>query len=326
VGHYIKGRHFCSSLFADKQWEIKLTKPRGGTVMYNRILVPLDGSKLSAEIVPYVRWLARALNAPVELLHVNAAAHLVSDSWPIQGSDYLHNVAASLAGIVNVKCTLRTGIPADVIIDLASAEPRTLIAMATHGYSGTKRWLLGSVAEKVLHALAGDLLLVRPEETDGSGDVQLKTILAPLDGSELAEKALPTVSELAKRLGLEVLLVHVTKRVYAGAPEGILPVFGAHPNLQELWEQEKAEASKYLTIKIEELRGKGIASVSPALIDGGVDGAAAEIIDLAERISGSLIIITSHGRSGIGRWLIGSVTERVVRHSRGPVLVIRPQT
>ena len=293
--------------------------------MYNRILVPLDGSKLSAGVIPCVRWLARALNAPVELLHVNAPAHLAPDIRPTQGSDYLQNVAASFAGIANVKCTLQTGSPADVIIDLASTEPRTLVAMATHGYSGAKRWLLGSVADKVLHALTGDLLLVRPEETDGSGDVQLKTILVPLDGSELADKVLPTVSELAKRLGLEVLLVHVTKRVYTGPPEGILPVFGAIPNLKELWEQEKAEANKYLTKKVEELRGRGIANVSPTLIDGGVDGAAAEIIDLAERISGSLVTMTSHGRSGIGRWLIGSVTERVVRHSRGPVLVIRPQ-
>jgi nucleotide-binding universal stress UspA family protein len=294
--------------------------------MYNRILVPLDGSKLSAGVIPYVRWLAGALKTPVELLHVNVPALLAPDSRPTQGSDFLDNVAASFAGIVNVRCTLRTGTPADVIIDLASTEPRTLVAMATHGYSGAKRWLLGSVAEKVLHALAWDLLLVRPEETDGSGDVQLKTIIAPLDGSELAEKMLPTMSEIANRLGLEVLLVHVTKRVYTGPPEGILPVFGATPNLKELWEQEKAEANKYLTKKVAELRGKGIANVSPILIDGGVDGAAAEIIDLAERISGSLITMTSHGRSGIGRWLIGSVTERVVRHSRGPVLVIRPQT
>lgn len=291
--------------------------------MYNRILVPLDGSKLSAGIIPYVRWLARAFKTPVELLHVNAPAHLAPDSLPTQDNDYLQNSATSFSGIVNIKCTLRIGTPADVIIDQARAEPQTLVAMATHGYSGAKRWLLGSVAEKVLRALAGDLLLVRSEETDGSGEVQLKTILVPLDGSELAEKVLPTVLEMTKRLGLEVLLVHVTKRVYTGPPEGILPVIGAIPNLKELWEQDKAEGNKYLSRKVEELHGKGIANVSPALIDGGVDGAAAEIIDLAQSISGSLIIMTSHGRSGIGRWLIGSVTERVVRHSKRPVLVVR---
>lgn len=74
--------------------------------MYNSILVPLDGPKLSAGVIPYVRWLARALKSPVELLHVNAPAHLAPDSRPMQGSDYLQNVAASFAGSVNVEFTM----------------------------------------------------------------------------------------------------------------------------------------------------------------------------------------------------------------------------
>src|SRR5919106_1127676 len=146
--------------------------------MYSRILVPLDGSKLSARILPYVRWLAYGLKAPVELVRVNDPGQLALAAPPMTASDY----AASLSGIEYVKCTIERGTPADVIIDLASAEPVTLVAMATHGYSGPKRWLLGSVAEKVLHALTSDVLLVRPEEGVGSGDVQLKTLLVPLDG------------------------------------------------------------------------------------------------------------------------------------------------
>ena len=143
--------------------------------------------------------------------------------------------------------------------------------MATHGYSGAKRWLLGSVAEKVLHALAGDVLLVRPEELDGSGDVGLKTLLVPLDGSEEAEKVLPSIVELVKRLDLEVLLAHVTTRVYAGPPDAYLPVFGAIPNLKELWEQDKAAANKYLTEKVEQLHAQGLANASSKVIEGGVD-------------------------------------------------------
>ena len=291
--------------------------------MYNRILVPLDGSKLSAGILPYVRLLAYGLKAPVELVRVNDPGQLAPApaAPPITGSDY----AASLSGIENVKCTTEVGNPAEVIIDLATAESGTLIAMATHGYSGAKRWLLGSVAEKVLHALTGDVLLVRPQDWHGSGNVQVKTILVPLDGSEVAEKILPTVSELAMGLSLSVQLVHVTKRVYTGPPDAFLPIFGAIPNLKEVWEQDKAAANKYLTEKVEQLRAQGIANVSPNTIEGGVDGAAAAIIDLAQKIPGSFIAMTSHGQSGIGRWLIGSVTERVVRHSNCPVLIVRPQ-
>ena len=291
--------------------------------MYRKILVPLDGSNLSAGVLPYVRWLARALEVPVELMYVNDPARLAPYSASIQGGDYLAETAGTFSGAA-LKCTIEEGNPAGRIIHAASAEPETLVAMATHGYSGATRWLLGSVAEKVLRALNSDLLLVRPQGAEGS-EVELKTVLVPLDCSHPAEKIFPTVSELAELLHLKVLLVHVTKHVYTGPPEAFLPVFGAIPNLKELWEQDKAEATRYLTEKVDQLRARGLANLSSKVIEGGVDGAAAEIIDAAKNISGSLIAMTRHGQSGIGRWLIGSITERVVCHSRTPVLVVRPQ-
>ena len=293
--------------------------------MYHKILVPLDGSPLSAGILPYVRWLAHALKLPLELLHVNDPDRLAPYSPPMRRGDYLEKVAATFAKSTDVKCTIEQGNPAEVIINMASAEPGMLVAMATHGYSGAARWLLGSVAQKALHALTSDLLLVRPQGVNGSGAVELKTVLVPLDCSQPAEMVLPTVSELAQLLDLEVLLVHVTKHVYTGPPDAFLPVFGAIPNLKELWKHDKAEGIKYLNEKVEQLRARGIARLSSRLIEGGVDGAAAEIIELAQHISRSLIAITSHGRGGIGRWLIGSVTERVVCYSRSPVLVVRPR-
>jgi nucleotide-binding universal stress UspA family protein len=293
--------------------------------MYKKILVPLDGSNLSAGVLPYVRWLARALKVPVELLHVNDPARLAPYSPPMQRGDYLEKVAAAFTGITDVKCTIEPGNPAGAIINLAGAEPGSLVAMATHGYSGATRWLLGSVAEKVLRALTSDLLLVRPRGANGSSEIELKTVLVPLDSSEPAEKIFPTVSELANLLHLELLLVHVTKHVYTGPPDAVLPVFGAIPNLKELWEQDKAEANKYLKEKVDQLRAQGLTHLSAKVIEGGVDGAAAEIIDAAQNISGSLIAMTSHGQTGIGRWLIGSITERVVCYSRTPVLVVRPQ-
>lgn len=293
--------------------------------MYREILVPLDGSKLSEAVLPYVRWLAHALKVPVELLHVNDPDRLAPYSPPMQRGDYLEKVAASFSGIPNVKCAIEPGNPAEVIINMATAEPGSLVAMATHGYSGAARFLLGSVAQKVLRALSSDLLLVRPQAANGDGTVELKTALVPLDCSQRAEMALPTVAELAQLLDLGVLLVHVTKHVYTGPPDAFLPVFGAIPNLKELWEQDKAKANKYLTEKVDELRAQGLANLSAKVIEGGVDGAAGEIIDFAQNIPGSLIVMTSHGETGIGRWLIGSVTERVVCHATTPVLVARPQ-
>ena len=215
--------------------------------MYERVLVPLDGSKLSEGILPYVRALARALKLPVELLHVNDPAQLPPYAPPIEGAQYLEKIASSFSDSANVKCTVELGNPAALIIDLAALRPETLIAMATHGYSGAKRWLLGSITEKVLHAANSDLLLIRPANGDSHGEAQLKMMIVPLDGSVLAAKALPTVSELAPRLVLEVLLVRVAKRVYTAPPEAFLPVFGANvPDLKQLWQEAKSEANRHL--------------------------------------------------------------------------------
>ena len=295
--------------------------------MYKKISVPLDGSTLSEGVLPYVRAMARAIRVPVELLRVNDVAKPRAYVPAVQVDEYLEKIAASFSGITKVTRAVELGNPADLIVDRAAGQPDTLIAMATHGHSGAQRWLLGSVAEKVLHGATNHLLLVRPAGGDIGDEARLNTVLVPLDGSELAEEVLPTVADLSAGLKLEIVLVHVLVRVYFGQPDAFLPVFGSNvPNENELWAQARSEASRYLSEKVEQLRAKGLPNVSSVLIEGGAEGAAAAIIDLARKSSDNLVIMSTHGRSGIGRWLLGSVTERVVRHSGNPVLVIRPQS
>jgi nucleotide-binding universal stress UspA family protein len=294
--------------------------------MYTQILVPLDGSSLSEGVLPYVRSLARAMKAPVEFLRVNDTTQPIAYPLSMRPGEYFEKVKASFSGITEVKHTLELGHPAGIIVDLAAEDPGTLIAMATHGYSGAQRWLLGSVAEKVLHAAKNDLLIVRTAEGNTGGEAPLKTLLVPLDGSREAENALSTAGDLATRLQSKVVLVRVLIRFYFAPPETVVPVIGmSMPDPRELRAQDKAEASQYLTDKVEQLRAQGIAQVSSVLIDGGAEGAAADIIDLAGKTPHNLVVMSTHGRSGVGRWLIGSVVERVVRHSSGPVLVIRRQ-
>lgn len=295
--------------------------------MYQKILVPLDGSTLSEGVLPYVRSLARAFRVPVELLCVSDLAQAKADAPALKVDEYLEKVSESFSGITEVQSRVEVGYPAAVIVDRAAEQAGALIAMATRGLSGPQRWLLGSVAEKVLHATTNHLLLVRPAGGDTGGEADLKTVLVPLDGSELAEKVLPTVTELAACLELEAVLVHVLIRFYFGAPDALLPVFGANvPNQQELWAQTSANAIQYLTEKVEQLRAQGFPRVSSLLIEDATEGAAAAIIDLARRTSDNLVIMSTHGRSGMGRWLLGSVAERVVRHTSDPVILIRPQT
>lgn len=290
--------------------------------MYRKILVPLDGSGLATGVLPHVRHLAGALKLPVELLSVSDPGLLVAYA-PSVLLGCLDAAAKSFPASIALSRTLESGNPANVIVRTAHKEPGTLVAMATHGYSGAARWLLGSVAEKVADGLTTDLLLLRPERTDTGGEIFLRTVLVPLDFSAAPEAILPTVTELSKALHWQMVLIHVTKRFYPEPPGILPPTFGAMPNLNEIWQLDTAAANEYLTKVAEQLRTQGFTWVEPRALAASVDGAAGEIVDLAQTMPDSLIAMTSHGHSGVGRWLMGSVTRRVIQFSRRPVLVVR---
>jgi nucleotide-binding universal stress UspA family protein len=298
--------------------------------MYSKILIPLDGSKTAEKVLPYARFIAGALKLPTELLavvdiaematHISAErarflSTMVEDS--VRSSEkYLKGIAGTFPS--GTKCTVEKGKAEEVIIETSAADKEILITMATHGRSGINRFLLGSVTEKVLRGGANPMLLVRAtEEAKAEGAATLKTVVVPLDGSELAEGVLPTVAELAKSLKLAVLLFrsyNIPYNAYAGG-EGYYAV-----NYEELMTAMKDEAVDYLEKKTEEMKKLGIAEVSCVAKEG---FAADEIISLAQKSPDALNAMCTHGRSGVKRWMLGSVTETVVRHAADPVLVMR---
>jgi nucleotide-binding universal stress UspA family protein len=296
--------------------------------MYNRLLVALDGSQLSEGILPYARSFAKTLAIPVELLHVVDPDHFMYSVFAHHGRyydimtvekkrsiDYLRKIATSFSDSASVDCSVKTGNPAEVIVDRAASHAGILIAMTAHGRSGTKRWLLGGIAEKVLRAATNPLLLARStEETKIRDRVVLKTLLVPLDGSGLAETVLPHVAELAKKMNLEVVLVRVLM------PGVVYPTGDYAPDWEPLNEEIRKEANGYLQQKTQQLQREGLETVSSILLEG---NAAETIIDLARERGPSLIAMCSHGRTGGGRGVLGIVTDRIVRHSGDPVLIFR---
>jgi nucleotide-binding universal stress UspA family protein len=207
------------------------------------------------------------------------------------------------------------GNAAEVVIERAASDKDTLIVMATHGRSGIERWLLGSVADKVLHGSNNHLFLVRAtDQSEIVGEAVLKTVIVPLDGSPLAEKVLPYVVELAKKMTLEVVFM----RAYALPPPLAADDYGTYTD--ELISQMEVEARDYLEGKVKEVKGMGLKNVSSVV---NLGYGAKEIITLARNTPDNFIAMCTHGRSGIKRWVLGSVAERVVRHSGDPVLVIR---
>lgn len=287
--------------------------------MYTKVLVPLDGSSFSEQILPYARVFAATYGVPVELLRVNDP-DIRPPFWPqLPGREYLKQVAARyLPASLRIDHIEESGKPAEIIVDRAKDDPACLIAMATHGLSGARRWLLGSVASKVAHTTTNPLLFIRPAEgQDPAKPITLETVFVPLDGSGLAEKVLPHVIALAKKMKLEVHLL----RVYQLLTDAYMVDDGVY--LQALGQQKdtiKKEAETYLEGKVEELRADGLDRVVATAIEG---DAASEIIDLACKTPNNLVAMSSHGGSGIAQWVFGSVTEKVIQHSRDPVLVIR---
>jgi nucleotide-binding universal stress UspA family protein len=302
--------------------------------MYSKILVPLDGSKTAETALPLARSFARSLEIPVELLGVvdiaEMARHVSADRVSMlrtlvddatrKFGDYLERVAKNFPN-GKVLCTVRQGNAPEAIIESAAAEKQTLIAMATHGRSGLDRWLLGSVAEKVLRGASNPTLVVRAKEERNPtwGMATLKRVIVPLDGSELAEHILPYVEALAKHLDLEVTLFGIYGGPLAAGRKG--DGFYNADQMDVLIAELRAEIVTYLGIKTEEMKRRGLEKVSFIAKEG---LAADEIMALARHTPDSLIAMCTHGRSGVQRWMLGSVTETVVRHGGAPVLVVRP--
>lgn len=297
--------------------------------MITRLLIPLDGSHTAEQVLPWASSLAERFRLPVELLAVvDIGTFLTSvdrarrfdklvDEVSYHSKVYLEHISGRFAGS-KVRRSVEQGSPAETIIKRAAANKSTLIAMTTHGRSGLDRWLLGSVAEKILRTTANPVLLVRADH-DGrvSGEASFQSIIVPLDGSKLAEAALPDAARIARKFAVEVLLLRAYSNPYAPFVSG-----GGHyaVNLEALLQDIRDAGRSYLEAKIADLKKRGVEQISYLLQEG---DAADEILAVAEQSPESLIVMSSHGRSGVRRWLLGSVAETVVRHAHCPVLVMR---
>jgi nucleotide-binding universal stress UspA family protein len=252
--------------------------------------------------------------------HITAGKARLIDTMIDEGmrasESYLRGIADA-SDDAAVTWTVEKGRAHETIIEKGEADPAMLIAMATHGRSGLNRFLLGSVAEKVLRSAANPLLLVRANEETSSSEALFKTIIVPLDGSELGESVLPMAVGVAKKLGSEVILFrayHIPYNAYAGN-DAYYAV-----NYDELISAVRDEAKEYLDKKVAEVKKLGVETVSALAKEGfGRD----EIISIARKTPNALIAMCSHGRSGVKRWMLGSVTEGVVRHGDNAVLIFR---
>jgi nucleotide-binding universal stress UspA family protein len=289
--------------------------------MYRRILIPLDGSSLAEQALPYGRVLAKALRIPVQLLKVIDVNELKLTTEggkelyfqklldeTLSSKTYLQAAAESFPK-GQADFSIDEGNPAEVLIERASADRRALIVMATHGQNGIRRWLLGSVANTLLQSALNDMFLIRvTDEGRTAGEATLKTLLLPLDGSASAEQVFPAIEDLAKRIGLEVSLLGVCTGQAAVTHDPNNPFIdnaGHH--------QLEGELHAYLGSKAEELKRKGLVDIA-AVVKSGY--AAEQIIRTAENTRDGFVAVCMRGGSGRSGWVLGSVTNHVVRRVR----------
>lgn len=269
--------------------------------MLERLLVALDGSPRSEAALAAVRSILRRHPAEVTLLQ---AVEAPPGSEPVlaahlnvligRAEDYLGEKARELEALgAQVRPVVRVGYAAEVLLQAAEKETSGLLVLATHGRSGFQRWALGSVAEKILHASPLPVLAVRT--APDVAEPAFRRILVPLDGSEPSLAVIPSVAELARRFGAHLLLLNVCE-----GPACTVPV----PEVTRAWKA---------------LREAGV-SAEPLMRQG---APAPEILEAAREQSADLIAMATHGRSGLSRWALGSVAEKVLRASPVPTLLVR---
>ena len=284
------------------------------------ILVPLDGS------VPAEAALALAELIPsrrVRLLQVEPDAKgpmLVSspelDAWrtdrEADARAYLERAGDGLRRQGrSVEEVFAFGDPAERIV--AAAADVDLVIMATHGRGAGGRAVFGSVADRVARRAPTSTLLVR----GGSAAVAppLTRVLLPLDGSPLAERATPVAADLAADLGLPIRVLRVVDfDVLRAAVQAGPAAAAAYARSQEV---ARHEADTYVADRVERLRNRDL-SATGEVRTGPPAGALLAAIE-----TGDVVVMTTHGRGGVRRWLLGSVAEKLVRLAPGPVLLVR---
>lgn len=284
--------------------------------MKKRYLVPLDGSGLGEQALPWAELLANTFDCEIELLRCYEPlasvymlpefampAPVYNDQSAVQEQleSYLQSQVNTLKpGIAHM--TVCEGDPALAILDRSATGEIETVVMSSHGRGGLGKWLLGSVATKVLRGSKIPLLVINAN-TDVPRHPKVQKILVPLDGSELAEKALPEAVVLAKAFGASILLY----RSVTLTPIG-------HPVLDAAVALELENTKDYL----EAVRGRypDVEIQTKAKVTGPKLGLENE----ADKCD--LVVMSSHGRSGWKRWMIGSVTENLVQATHKPLLII----
>jgi nucleotide-binding universal stress UspA family protein len=295
------------------------------------ILVPVDGSPLAEQAIPYAIAIAKRAEGHVRLALVHheipdvavfaspktyATARLEmqrSEDLYLQAlTDRVHNQLGDAVSSVTL-----TGLASTALAEYVRASGVDLVIMTTHGRGGIQRAWLGSVADHLTRTLTVPTLVLRSGDAAPAAPSFAK-ILVPLDGSALAEAALGPAATMARLWGASLMLVRVVQPVLL-VSDPALPLPSSYD--EELTEMERVAAHSYLERMAELIRQQGVQASTKTLVGGAI---AYDLLDLLQHGHFGLVALATHGRGGIGRLALGSVADKLIRAAEVPVLVVQP--
>jgi nucleotide-binding universal stress UspA family protein len=299
--------------------------------VFDKILVPLDGSALATCVLPHVAAMAHALGSNLTLLRVlegydSPGGAVNPVDWQLhkaEAQSYLKALSSGGDEQMDRPPTLQMleGPAAQGIIEYAQKNEFDLVALSSHGHGGLNGWNVGSVVQKVIDRVRKSILLVRAYEPpaayaeDNWGAFRYRRILVPLDGSQRAEFVLPVVTALARYYEAEVLLVHVVAR-----PEMIwrMPLTAEDSRLlAELMERNRAQVVQSFT---------GLQARLPLVSQLDIQlsaNVAATLYDLVEQADADLVVLSAHGHSGLPQWPYGSIASSFLTNGTTPLLIMQ---
>lgn len=298
-----------------------------------QILVPLDGSPLAEQAIPYAASLLPA-GGQIVLLRVIPRPDAIHD--PLGGilmseQEVLtrFRVMAGREAVdaitrwrrerdpIRMEVAIQVGDPAEQILETARERNVDLVVMASKGRGAFGRLALGSVADRVTRSADVPVVVVRPD--DALADLSrplIRRLVVPLDGSERSRAALPVAMTLARQLRASILLVSVIDFARVASPAMAYGAAFSQDLYEEVMAKMVVDARSVLDSSGARLMNAGIPVRWEVL-----EGSPAEAI-IQEAEPGDLIVMTSHGHGGFKRWLLGSVAEKLVRHSPVPIVIV----
>ncbi|HLT46214.1 MAG TPA: universal stress protein [Rubricoccaceae bacterium] len=271
-----------------------------------RILVPSDCGPCGAAAYRHALPLARRFGAELHLVHADAPTFAVEDDDPVFLPPFPPDVRVVQAEVSG------EGV-AEALLDYARAHDVDLAVVGTHGRRGFAHLLLGSVAERVVREAACPVLAVHACDEDAAAEAPaVRRILVPADFSEHSDEAARYARALADLHDAEVDLLHVVDATF------IPDVYGVGMLWYEAMPDVVGRCRGALSETAEDLLGARAGAVHVE-----VGSPATTVLDVAAHTGADLIVMATHGRTGLKRFALGSVAERVVQHAPCPVFVVK---